>query len=71
MAEADRISYTFGMKLNMGNYESADFHISLSSDLKAGETHEKALKRVQTFVEDEAERKLDELREVANARQER
>jgi len=63
MAEADRVSYTFGMKLNMGNFQSVDYHISHSSDVMANETPAKALKRVVKFVEGESERKLAELEE--------
>ena len=37
----DRISYAFGCKINMGNYESVDVHMSLSTDVKASETPEK------------------------------
>lgn len=58
----DRVSYSFGMKVNMGNYESADFHVSYSTDLKKGETAKDALARAITFVENESEVKLDELR---------
>lgn len=67
MPENDRVNYSFGHKVNLGNYESADFHISYSSDVKADETPEKALNRVRKFVEAKAEEKLDELREVAKA----
>lgn len=63
MSEPDRISYSWGMKLNLGNYQSADFHMSLSSDVKAGETPEKAMKRARDFIEKESEKKLDELRD--------
>lgn len=60
----DRVSYTFGMKVNLGNYESADFHISLSSDVEAGESLQDAMARVQKFVEGECEKKFDELKEL-------
>lgn len=61
---SSRVSYTFGMKVNLGNYESADFHISLSSDVGAGESVEDALARVQKFVEDKCSEKFDELKEL-------
>lgn len=60
--EPDRINYSFGMKVNLGNYESADFHISLSSDLKEGETEDEAYERVRKFVQDKAEEEFDNLR---------
>lgn len=62
MSEPDRISYSFGMKVNMGNYESADMHFSYSTDVKSKESPEAALQRAIAFVEEEAEGKLDELR---------
>ena len=68
MSESDRVNYSYGMKVNLGNYESADFHMSLSSDVRAGETPEDAMERVKFFVENESEKKFDELREVASAR---
>lgn len=58
----DRISYSFGMKVNMGNYESADFHVSYSTDVKEKESAKEALARAISFVEEQAEGKLDELR---------
>lgn len=67
MPELDRVNYSFGHKVNLGNYESADFHISYSSDVKEDETPEEALERVRKFVEGQAEEKLDELRSVAKA----
>ena len=68
MSESDRVNYSYGMKVNLGNYESADFHMSLSSDVRVGETPEDAMERVKFFVENESEKKFDELREVASAR---
>lgn len=62
MFEADRISYSFGMKVNLGNYESADFHISMSSTVKNGETPEEAMARLQKFVEDEADKKREQIK---------
>lgn len=56
----DRISYSFGCKINMGNYESVDVHMSLSTDVSEGETLDKALKRAQKFVESKVEEKRDE-----------
>ena len=58
----DRVSYSFGMKVNMGNYESADFHVSYSTDVNEDESLKGALARAIAFVEDQSEMKLDELR---------
>lgn len=57
----DRVSYSFGMKINIAKFETADFHISIESDVKAGETVETAIDRVRTQVEKESEKKFDEL----------
>lgn len=51
MKTNDRVSYSFGMKLSLPTkYESADFHISLTSDVADGETNEQALNRVKAEV---------------------
>lgn len=47
----DRVSYSFGMKLSLpAKYESADFHISLTSDVGDGETLNQAFERVRNQV---------------------
>lgn len=58
--EPDRISYSAGMKVNIGNYESADFHVSMSSDVSKGETSEEALARIAKFVDGALEKKIRE-----------
>lgn len=40
-----------GFKRSLGNYQSMDIHISLSSDAKENETQEELLHRVYDFVE--------------------
>jgi len=50
--QPDRISVSFGMKLSLPTkYESADFHVSLASDVKPGETSTSAFNRVKKEVE--------------------
>jgi len=63
MKQPDRISYSLGMKINMGNYESADLHVGLSSDVREGETQESAMKRIKKFVEAQAEKEANEIRD--------
>lgn len=47
----DRVSYSFGMKLSLpAKYESADFHVSLSSDVSPDETLDQAFNRVKAEV---------------------
>lgn len=52
------------MKVNLGNYESADFHISLSSDVEPHESLKQAMGRIQAFVEEECDKKFTELKVV-------
>lgn len=62
MSELDRVSYAFGCKLNMGNFESATIQISMSSDLRNDETKEDALKRVSSFVDTEVDKRRELLK---------
>jgi hypothetical protein len=57
--EQDRLSYSFGVKMNIGNYQSVDFHISYSSDVKEGETPDKALTRIKKYVEAKVEQEVE------------
>jgi hypothetical protein len=66
--DSDKVNYSYGMKVNMGNYESADFHISLTTDVKEGETPKQAYERAVKFVEKEAEVKFNELVEIRNSK---
>lgn len=59
--QADRVNYSFGMKIGLGDYSSADFHLSLSSDVRSGETVEEAFERVKTFVEERVEKEYEEI----------
>ena len=60
--EPDRITYSFGLKVNLGNYQSASVYLSYASDLKQGETDSDALSRITQFVEDNVRLKRDEVR---------
>lgn len=59
--QADRVSHSFGMKISIGQYSTADFHLSLSSDVKDGETIEEAMDRVKSIVEERAEKEYEEI----------
>ncbi len=59
--ENERVSYSFGMKVNLGNYQSADFHVSLSSDVQSNETSVTAYNRVKKEVETFAELAYQEI----------
>ena len=51
----DRVSVSYGEKLNMGNYESTDCNASYSSDVQPGETvaqaHQRCFANVKRFVD--------------------
>lgn len=57
----DRVTYSFSMKVGLPNYSSADFHIGLSSDVKEGETAEKAFARVKKWVESKLPGEMEEI----------
>lgn len=59
----ERVSFSFGMKLSMPTkYESADFHVSLSSDVNPFETSVQAFTRVKREVEVYAELAYQQIR---------
>jgi len=58
----DRVSYSFGMKLSTGNYQSSDFHVSMTSDVNTGETSEQAFERVRKEVLQYAQLSHDAIR---------
>lgn len=59
---SDRVSYSFNLKVGLPNYGSAGVTIGLDTDVREGETSEKAFKRAKKFVEDAVERETDEIR---------
>lgn len=64
MDQNDRISFSYGMKLSLPTkYESADFHISLGSDLQSGETALQALARVKSQVMEAVSSAYQQIRE--------
>lgn len=53
--ELDRVSVSFGMKMpGPVNFSSISFNLSLSSDVKSGETLEEAWDRISTEVDEKA-----------------
>lgn len=48
--EEDRISYSESVKVNIGDYESRDVHISYSTSVRAGEQIEDAFNRASKVV---------------------
>ncbi len=55
--QPDRVSVSIGRKINLGNYESYDFHVSYSSDLEHSESidagYQRVTRQVQKFVDQE------------------
>jgi len=60
--ESDRVNYTFGLKINLGNYESCSINMSYSTDLKEGETPKDGMDRAVEFIENSIDKKRMELK---------
>lgn len=56
----DRIGVSFGVTLNMGDYQSLKVEAWAESTKREGETSTDAYKRLYDLVEKEANRKADE-----------
>ena len=48
--QPDRISYSYGIKLNIGNYESENVQITMSTDKLESESIDECFKRARAFV---------------------
>lgn len=64
----DRVTYSFSMKIGLPDYSSADFHIGLSSDVKEGESSDKAFARVKKWVESKLEGEVDEIEKIRESK---
>ncbi len=47
----DRVWFSDGVKMNLGDYQSASVDAGMSSDVRVGETVEQAFDRVRKVVE--------------------
>jgi len=47
----DRITYSQSIRINIGDYESNDIFVSMSTDIQKGETPDIAYKRIKKFVD--------------------
>lgn len=66
MDETDRINYSEGVKVAIGDYESRDVHISYSTNVKKKEKVSDAVKRAKKTVQSQlrvAEKKIREMAE--------
>lgn len=60
----DRVSFSFGMKLSLPTkYESADFHVSMTSDVEETESTEGAFNRVKNEVNTYVNKLYSQIRE--------
>lgn len=65
MAEPDRVSYAYGMKMpGPVPYSSLDFHLALTTDVREGETPKQAMERARKFVQGEADREYEDFKRV-------
>ena len=62
--QRDRVMYSEGLKINIGDYESYDFHLSYSTDVSKTETPKSAMKRAVNFVK----KQLDKRERIARKR---
>jgi len=62
MKSPDRVSYSFNVKIGLPKFSSVGFDVGMESDVREGETTEKAFRRVKRFVEDLAGKETDEIR---------
>jgi len=61
--QPDRVTYSEAVKINIGDYESRDVHISFSSEIKEGETFQKAVSRTKVRVQKELLKREREIRQ--------
>ena len=47
----DRVWFSDGLKMNLGDYQSADVNAGMSTDVRPGETAEQAFDRARKTVE--------------------
>lgn len=52
-SDSDRISYSEGVKINIGDYESRDVHISFSTAVKDNEQPQESIQRARSVVREE------------------
>lgn len=56
----DRITATFGLTINLGNYESARIDCQYETDVREGETIEEAYDRAWSIVDEQIAAKTEE-----------
>jgi len=64
LEQRDRVMYSEGLKINIGDYESYDLHLSYSTDVSQTETKEQALQRAVKFIK----KSLDKRERIARKR---
>jgi hypothetical protein len=68
--QGPRISYSTGTKIGDNKYGSFDVHISMSDDVRPGETEKDTLKRLQAFVEGHVNARIRAHKEMKDAERE-
>jgi hypothetical protein len=61
---ADRVSVTFGQKIQVTQYEPVNIEISYATDCKLGETPQQAALRAKAFVETQMKPEINKLMRV-------
>ncbi len=57
----DRVWFTFGMTMNLGDYQSSRIDAGMSTDIRPGEDFDQAMARIQAPIIAEVEKRVDEL----------
>lgn len=60
--EPTRVGVSVGYKMNLGNFENADVHISVSTSARPGETAGDQVDRVFSLVEAKLVEKFNEMK---------
>lgn len=58
----DRVTYSFGLTINTGNYESVRVDVTMASDVEGNETFDEAYERVKSVVQDKVEEEHDDIK---------
>lgn len=54
----DKVRYSFGVTINIGNYENVKISIARETEVEDGETPAMALERLKEWVQEEADKEI-------------
>lgn len=65
----DRVWFTYGLTVNLGNYNSVKFDAGMASDVRPGETPQQAIDRCRKVADAEIERENQRLKKRPQPRE--